>query len=218
MTKTVTGEATYRERITLPASFVGVLPCADCPGIRYTLDLFPGNYYFVRLTYLERADAKPFDQIGRWSLSGDGSTLALTSGRRSTERFAVKGDVLRKLDMRGREIESKLNYDLRRTGTFERIEPRLAMRGMFQYIADAANFRECQTGQRWPVAMEGAYKELEAAYVKARRQSGQEVLVDIEGLIAMRPKADGAGETATVVVERYTGIRPGETCGPPAVR
>lgn len=204
----------------LPASFVGVLPCADCPGIRYTLNLFVGNFYFLRLTYLERAEAKPFDQIGRWNLSSDGSTLMLTGGRGSTQRFAVKGgNVLRQLDMQGHEIDTKLNYDLRRTSMFEPIEPRLAMRGMFQYMADAAGFRECQTGQRWPVAMEGAYKDLERAYLKTRRQPAEELLVEIEGRVAMRSKADGGGEAATLVVERYTGIRPGETCGaPPAAR
>jgi len=200
----------------LPASFVGVLPCADCPGIRYTLNLFAGDFYFLRLTYLERAKAKPFDSIGRWTLSGNGSMLALTGARGSTERFAVKDtEILRKLDMQGREIASKFNYDLRRASTFEALEPRLAMSGMFRYMADAARLQECQTGQRWPVAMERAYKALEASYLQARRQPGEELLVDIEGRIAMRPKADGDGETATVVVERYRDIRPRETCGSP---
>jgi copper homeostasis protein (lipoprotein) len=204
----------------LPASFIGVLPCADCPGIRYTLNLFAGNFYFLRLTYLERPEAKPFDSIGRWSVSGDGTTLMLTSGRGSIERFAVKGgEVLRKLDMQGREIDSKLNFDLRRSSTFEPIEPRLAMGGMFLYMADAASFRECQTGQRWPVAMEGAYKDVEAAYLKTRRQPGEEVMVNVEGQVAIRPKADGGGTTPTLVIERYTGIRPGEKCeAPPAAR
>jgi uncharacterized lipoprotein NlpE involved in copper resistance len=67
--------------------------------------------------------------------------------------------------------------------------------------------------------MEGAYKDLERAYLKTRRQPAEELLVEIEGRVAMRSKADGGGEAATLVVERYTGIRPGETCGaPPAAR
>ena len=31
--------------LTLPASFSGVLPCADCPGIRYHLDVWPDQGY-----------------------------------------------------------------------------------------------------------------------------------------------------------------------------
>jgi uncharacterized lipoprotein NlpE involved in copper resistance len=74
-------------------------------------------------------------------------------------------DVLRKLDLQGREIDSKLSYDLHRTSAFEPIEPSLTMRGMFRYMADIPTFTDCQTGQRWPVAMEGDSQTLEAAYL-----------------------------------------------------
>lgn len=42
-------------------------------------------------------------------------------------------------------------------------------------MADAASFTEWQTGQRWPVAMEGGNKSLEAAYLKTRRQPASAV-------------------------------------------
>lgn len=198
----------------LPASFSGLLPCADCPGIRYTLNLFPDQSYFLRHTYTGRGAGKSFDDIGRWSLSG--STLVLTGGKEFAARFAIKSsEVLRQLNLEGREIDSKLNYDLRRTAAFERIEPRLKMRGMFQYMADAAGFTECQTRQRWPVAMEGRYRALEAAYTKTRRQPGEELLVEVEGQAAMRPGMNGGQPVLTLVVERYIGIWPGETCGAP---
>ena len=31
---------------TLPASFIGELPCADCPGIRYHVNLFADRVFF----------------------------------------------------------------------------------------------------------------------------------------------------------------------------
>jgi copper homeostasis protein (lipoprotein) len=142
--------------------------------------------------------------------------LILTGGNESAERFAVKGaEVLRKLDGEGREIDSNHNFDLQRTATFERIEPRLAMRGMFRYMADAASFTECQTGQRWPVAMEGEYRALEADYMKTRRLPAEELLVTIEGQVAMRPSMEGGRPIPSLIVERYIGIWPGETCGAP---
>jgi copper homeostasis protein (lipoprotein) len=82
-------------------------------------------------------------------------------------------------------------------------------------MADAASFTECQTGQRWPVAMEGAYKSLEAAYTKTRREPAEELLVSVEGQVAMRPGMDGSQPVPTLVLERYIGIWPGETCGAP---
>ena len=32
----------------LPARFVGELPCADCPGIHYRLDLLEDRAFFLR--------------------------------------------------------------------------------------------------------------------------------------------------------------------------
>jgi copper homeostasis protein (lipoprotein) len=137
-----------------------------------------------------------------WNLSADGCTLIVSGGKQSSERFAVKSsDVLRKLDLQGREITSNLNYDLRRTSAFERIEPRLAMRGKFRYMADAPTFAECQSGQRWPVSMEGEYKALEGAYLNTRRQAGEELLATIEGQVVMRPNADGGAPFATAPLQ-----------------
>ena len=85
-------------------------------------------------------------------------------------------------------------------------------------MADAATFTECQSGQRWPVAMEGSYKAVEAAYTQTKRQPAEELLVTLEGQVAVRPNADGGRPTPTLVIESYSGIWPGETCGAPQVR
>jgi copper homeostasis protein (lipoprotein) len=65
---------------TLPASFIGELPCADCPGIRYQVNLFPDRAFFSRMTYLGRSDDGNFDDIGSWVLSSDRSTIILKGG------------------------------------------------------------------------------------------------------------------------------------------
>ena len=66
----------------LPATFTGVLPCADCPGIRYQLDLFPDRAFYLRRTYLERGPDQGFDLIGSFLIAADGRTLSLYGGRR----------------------------------------------------------------------------------------------------------------------------------------
>ena len=103
----------------LPASFVGTLPCADCPGIVYQVNLFSDHTFASRMKYQERAGR--FDDHGRWELSR--GTLVL-HGRKETEtKFALHdAETLRKLDANGREIESKLNYDLKRTPKFKPFE------------------------------------------------------------------------------------------------
>ncbi len=115
----------------LPATFAGDLPCADCPGIRHQLELFPDQAFFLRMTYLGKGDNASFDDIGGWMIASDRSTLVLHGGREAPLKFAIRdGNTLRGLDPEGREIVSSLNYDLRRTRELQPLEPRLLMRGM----------------------------------------------------------------------------------------
>lgn len=197
---------------TLPATFIGDLPCADCPGVRYQLDLFPDHAFFSRMTYQERSGT--FDDIGTWEISKDGKTLRLRGSHESPEQFSIRdADTLRKLDREGREIDSKLNYDLHRSEKFSPIEPRLNLRGMYRYMADSGIFHECSTGRRWPVATEKDNATLEAAYVRARRIPGEELLVTVEGQVASRPKMEGEGTQPSLIVEKFLNVLPGETCG-----
>lgn len=107
----------------LPASFMGTLPCADCPGIRYQVDLLPDHRFVSRMTYQERNTH--FDDRGSWQLAGDGKILILHGGGGTQQKFAVpNGDTLRQLDTGGHEIVSKLNYDLKRAPAFTLIGTR----------------------------------------------------------------------------------------------
>jgi len=40
----------------LPASYSGDLPCADCAGIRYSLNLFSDRSFFLSVIYLGKDD------------------------------------------------------------------------------------------------------------------------------------------------------------------
>jgi copper homeostasis protein (lipoprotein) len=87
---------------------------------------------------------------------------------------------------------------------------------MFAYMADAPMIRLCADGSRLPVAMEVDYKALEAAYLKERRQPGEALLVSLDGLIAPRPSMEASRPPQlSLVVERFIGIWPRETCGNP---
>jgi copper homeostasis protein (lipoprotein) len=198
----------------LPASFVGELPCADCPGIRYHVNLFPDRVFFLQTTHIGRGDDAVYDDIGSWVVSSDRTTLLLKGGREAPAMFKIRDETtLRMLNVEGRDIESPLNYDLQRSKNFEPLEPRLPMRGMYRYFADAGLFTECLTRRRWPVAQEKDNTALESAYTKARLTAGEELLVNVEGQVALRPKMEGQGAQPTLVVERFIGVWPGEKCG-----
>ena len=198
----------------LPASFAGVLPCADCPGIRYQLDLYPDQAFVLRTTYLEREPDNVLDDIGGFLLGSEPRTLVLMGGRAAPMQFRIEDPArLRLLDLNGRQMVSDLNYDLTRTPTFTPVEPQLVLRGMYQYLADAGRLEECLTRWRLPVAQEADNVALERAYLAARSAPGEALLVSLEGQIASRPKMDGDGQELTLVPLRFIGVRPGASCG-----
>lgn len=97
--------------------YEGVLPCADCEGIRTHLSLQPGYRYQMQETYLGKS-ALVFNDHGSWSLAPDSRRLDLmSSGRRSYARHfhGVSPQQLRALDRNGAEIaDTRANLALQR--------------------------------------------------------------------------------------------------------
>lgn len=198
----------------LPASYAGDLPCADCAGLRYTLNLFPDQAYFLSIQYLGKEEAPGVHDIGNWILSADQKVLTLAGGRDQILRFTVvDGQQLRMRGLDGQDIDSQVNYTLVRSPHFELLTPHTVMRGMYRYMADTGSFRECLTGRQWPVAQEGKNDELERAYAGERRQPNEELLGVLEGSIVTRPATEGNSPRPTLVVDRFIEFRPRETCG-----
>lgn len=199
----------------LPATFIGMVPCADCPGIRYHLNLLPDRSYFRRTTYLDRPAVAPQDSIGTWAVSSDGRLLGLKGSRQAPEVLDIQdGPSLHVLDAEGRALPVSLPSELRRAALFEPLEAGLLVRGMYVYLADAGLFTECLTGQRWAVAQEGDNAALERAYLKARSKPGAPLLASLEGRVAIRPGVEGAGTQPTLIVERFIDVKPGGRCAP----
>lgn len=203
----------------LPASFEGELPGAGNP-IAWHVDLLQDGRYQLRMTHVGRPEPNRFDDIGRWRQEPDTGRIVLRGGREAPVFLmpVEGGAALRKFDLAGKPIESSHNDRLARLQTFMPIEPRMNLTGMFSYMADAAVITLCADGQRLPVAMEGDYKALEAAYRQSGLQPGQPLLTSIVGLIAQRPSLEESQPPrATLVVERFNNVWPRETCGTPQV-
>lgn len=103
--------------LPLPAQYAGTLPCADCTGIRYELDLQPGGPYRLSQEYLGKPGEPVFHTVGQWRYDAATRVLTLDDDPSRPVAFEVTptGN-LRLLDVAGRPIVSNLNYELRPTG------------------------------------------------------------------------------------------------------
>jgi len=198
--------------LKLPATFKGTLPCADCEGIRYHLDLWPDGVFHLRQTYLGTPVIA--DDRGRWRKDSNRAVISLYGGGETPRQFEVKGPhTIRLLDQQGRPIQSSLPYELISDGTLTPTDLSLELHGMFRYMADAARFEDCLTGRSYPVAMEGDYIQLERAYQEAAKpEPGAPLMASFEGDITRRPGMEGDALIPTVVVRRFIGVWPSQRC------
>lgn len=214
----VNEHATGAHGLQLPASFGGTLPCADCEGIAWHLDLWPNQAYHLRRLWLGRSDVagKPAreDQVGRWyGRPGDGDVLVLSGTGDAPMQWQVRApDRIRLLDRGGRAIESQLNYELTSDGTLRETDIEdVFLGGMMTYLADAALFEDCLTGRRYPIAQERDYLALERAYLADRSETGAPLYVHVDGSLLLRPAMEGP-DRRSLVVKRFVRTRPGIRC------
>ncbi|MFO7759715.1 MAG: YbaY family lipoprotein [Roseovarius sp.] len=202
--------------LRLPASFTGTLPCADCAGIAYHLDLWPDQTYHMRRVYLGVPDGQDGDQggeLGLWYADPADNRIILYGASEMPLHWQVKGpDRLRKMDIEGNPIESELNYDLTSDGHLTPTDLEgLFLLGEMTYMADAASFRECVTGRTYPISQEGEYRALERAYLADADGPGDPLTVHVEGGLVMRPAMEGP-DRRSLVVDRFIQTLPDQSC------
>jgi copper homeostasis protein (lipoprotein) len=109
--------------------FAGVLPCADCSGLKTELRLFTSqpsgrpDHYEMTETYLATGDGdKTSLSAGNWAIlrgtptNPNATVYQLDSDQPNRRRnFLLIGDELRTLDRDQREIQSPLPLSIRKT-------------------------------------------------------------------------------------------------------
>ena len=83
---------------------------------------------------------------------------------------------------------------------------------MLTYAADMARFTECLTGRDYPLVKDGDYEALEHAYLAAGAEAGGPIMASFDGGIVQEPTVAGGDAVPEVLVERFVGVWPGETC------
>ena len=87
-------------------TYIGVLPCADCPGIETALTMNMDGTYVLQTKYQERGDSVHVDQGAfTWDPTGSHITLGESEGI----KFQVGENQLFHLDQEGNRIEGALS-------------------------------------------------------------------------------------------------------------
>jgi len=196
----------------LPISYSGTLPCADCPGIDYHLNLFADNSYYLQLHYQGTGDNSTFYQLGQWQ-QHTGQLRLLSDEPQQTAFQIAKDGSIRLLDQEQGPINSLLNYQLQRDATFRPMYPVTQFHGMYRFAADTGTFTECLTRQHWSVAQKAENTALESLYLEYADEQNQSLLVEVNGFLEPDMNATTSEVAPVLVVTEANNIWPGETCG-----
>lgn len=212
----ISGTITYRERLALTDRARAEITLEDvsrqdaaapvlarktmmAPGqvpIRFELEFQPADID-QRMAYAVRA--KIYDR-GRLLFTSDTNTPVLTRGAGRDAHLLLVGV----------EAPAPPGRDTQGTATDAEFE------GMFRYMADAALFRDCRDGRSFPVAMEGAYIELERAYLNSGIEAGGELFTRVTGRLQQRPTMEGNMSEVNLIVDILQSIDADGSCDPSA--
>lgn len=81
-----------------------------------------------------------------------------------------------------------------------------AFEGDFIYFADSANFSNYATTKSYPVAMEGAYLDVEKAYTAFNFAEPMKVYLQVEGYLENRPGMEDGTTNETLIITKMIGF------------
>jgi len=199
-------------------TYAGDIACADCPGQRLTVTLFPDGSWRLRRTYKgaqQGQDRSVYELGRRGSSDGDRSRLILQGMGEPLQLRFVAGDRLQLLDRDAHPITSKTNDLLGLQPTVDTIPGPMPLRGLYTYKADAASFQECLTGRTLPILPVAGGTALQSAYLAARHKPGAPVFAALTGTFVDRSPEPGAPVREHLIVTQVDRLAPDEACVPP---
>jgi copper homeostasis protein (lipoprotein) len=196
--------------IDLPATYAGDVPCADCDALRIRLNLWPDHVFSLRRNWMPTDRTQ--DALGRWWIDTSVNRLVLWDGEDKME-FAISTGRLRLIDRDSPPNATPRSYELTGAPGITPLSIRVPLRGMVSFLADGAQITECLTGRVYPLAADGEFATLEAAYLAAGVAQGTPLMASFQGRVLEKgDKDDASHEGPVVVVNRFTGVWPEETC------
>jgi copper homeostasis protein (lipoprotein) len=113
------GAGIYLYNLKLPATtYVGILPGADCAGLKQELTLFKDHTYYLRETYLATKDGdKTFTSNGNWQTTRNGSRelIQLNYDKPELDNYLIVNPAsIRSVDRQGKDIDCPFNLTLKK--------------------------------------------------------------------------------------------------------
>jgi copper homeostasis protein (lipoprotein) len=184
-------------------TFSGILPCADCPGIAYHVNLFRDGRFAVRQEYLERNQVNIVRGI--WLL--DKRSLHLVNQQQTLPAFHfLSNKQLAMLDLSGKPITHNDKYHLQRETEFRKLDTRQAMLGLYQLKDNQASFTSCRIGDTLTVANTQHHLPVMRQYQQNEQFKGNVVVAT---LVGRRGQDDQAN---TLFIDKFEQFWPGAVC------
>ena len=183
-------------------SYDGILPCADCSGLKTELTLYKNartdapETYRLRETYLGKS-AKPLLSAGKWTtLRGtpddpDATVYQLNPDKpqQVTNFLVVNDNQLRQLDRNLKEIESSLNFTLTRRNSS----------APGSYSQANVNDAETKAAAEFAVAEQGRKEGVDLSLAEID-QAQKQVVAGLNYKMCLKVKSGSTTKTAVAVV------------------
>jgi len=86
--------------------YEGVLPCADCEGIKTTIQLKDNGTYTITTKYLGKGEEETVEGSFKWDITG--TVITLLNDEKEPYKLKVVEGAIQKLDIEGKEITGEL--------------------------------------------------------------------------------------------------------------
>jgi uncharacterized lipoprotein YbaY/heat shock protein HslJ len=207
----ITGTVTYREKIALPGDAVVEVTLQDVSHADAAATVL-GRVRLEDVGQPPVAFTLPYDPAAIDSTRRYAVRARITAGKRllfvTDRRYPVLTG--------GHGDRVQLVLALTRGAVpAEGADASRAWRGMVTGVPEAPVFRECGGAGRWPLAREGDYVALERAVLATRPRPPHGLLATFAGRVVSRARPGAEAPGQMVVVDRFLGVWPGETCGNP---
>ncbi len=184
-------------------TFSGTLPCADCPGISYQLNLYRDGRFEARQEYLERN--KVAIVKGIWLL--EKRSLHLVNQQQTLPAFhLLSNNRLTMLDLSGKPISSNLNYQLQRDSEFKKLDTRQAMLGLYRLQDNQATFTSCSSADTLSVANTQHHLPVMRQYQQDERFKGHAIIATLVGRRGQDEQVN------TLFIDKFEQFWPGAIC------
>ncbi|MDP5134718.1 META domain-containing protein [Rheinheimera baltica] len=184
-------------------TFSGTLPCADCPGIAYHINLFRDGRFAARQEYIDRNQVNIVRGI--WLL--EKRSLHLVNQQQTLPAFHFLSNTqLAMLDMSGKPLLSNVNYQLTRETEFRKLDTRQAMLGIYTLSDNQASFTSCASGEMLAIANTQHHLPVMRQYQQDERLRGNDVIATMLG---RRGQDDQAN---LLFIDKFEQFWPGAVC------